>query len=164
MMGVGKSAVGRNLALLSERTFQDTDGLLERRLGRSIEQIFKIYGEPAFRDHETALLKTLEPGETILSTGGGIVLRPQNWDELRRLGLIIYLRADLDTLLTHLGNSKKRRPLLQTENWQERVESILSARIPLYEQADLIFDVGKDESIPDVGERLYARIKEQDAN
>jgi len=141
MMGAGKSSVGRRLAEMSQREFVDTDLMLSNRLGRAIPHIFQIYGEGAFRDHETSILKSLEPGPMILSTGGGIVLREANWDEMRRLGTTIYLRAAPDVLIDRLRTSKKRRPLLEVENWEEQVRSILAKREPLYERAEVIVDL-----------------------
>src|SRR5690349_9779443 len=99
MMGAGKSAVGRALAELSGREFVDTDLLLQQRLGRPISQLFAVYGEDAFRDHETSILRSLEPLPVVLATGGGIVVREENWSELRRLGTTIYLRATPETII-----------------------------------------------------------------
>jgi shikimate kinase len=142
MMGAGKSSVGRLLAEEADRPFIDTDLILQNRLGRPISQIFQVYGEQAFRDHETSVLRSLEPAPSVISTGGGVVIRPENWDEMRRLGTIIYLRASLDVLAARLETSKKKRPLLQADDWLERLEALLTERTPLYEQADVIVEVG----------------------
>lgn len=141
MMGSGKSTVGKRLADSLGREHRDTDDLVRGRLCRSIEEIFARYGEPTFRQHETSILKGLEPGPYVLSTGGGIVLGEENWTEMRRLGTTLYLRVGLETLVARLTASKRKRPLLQTERWPERLASILEARRPLYEQADLVVDV-----------------------
>lgn len=141
MMGAGKSSVGRALAERSGRTFQDTDLLLQQKLGRPIPQLFGLYGEDAFRDHETKLLSDLMPGPEVLATGGGIVGKPENWHHLRRLGLTIYLKAGYETLRRRLELSKKRRPLLEFEDWELRLETLLNSRVPIYEQADLIVPV-----------------------
>lgn len=145
MMGAGKSSVGRALAEISGREFLDTDLLLQQRLGRPISQIFQVYGEEAFRDHETNLLKSLQPSASILSTGGGIILREENWEELERLGLTIYLQADLATLAERLENSKKRRPLLDVDDWEERLETLLLQRQNLYERAQLTVNVDNSD-------------------
>jgi shikimate kinase len=141
MMGAGKSALGRGLAELSGRPFVDTDILLQNRFGRPVSQIFQIYGEQTFRDHENSVLRGLEPGPYILATGGGIVMRPDNWEELRRIGTTIFLQASPETLIDRLEQSKKRRPLLEAEDWQDRARSILESRLPLYQQADLVIRV-----------------------
>lgn len=141
MMGAGKSSVGRALAALTEREFIDTDLLLQSRLGRPIPQLFQIYGEGAFRDHETSILRSLNPGKFVLSTGGGIVTREASWKELRRLGTTVYLRSSVESLISRLEASKKKRPLLQVEDWPERVRKLLSERESLYEQADVVVDL-----------------------
>src|SRR5689334_6309954 len=138
MMGVGKSAVGRELAVRTGREFLDTDQMLQNRLGRPVTQLFQVYGESAFRDHETSLLKTLEPRDAILSTGGGIVIRDANWEELRRLGTTLYLKATPDDLIARLTTSKKRRPLLEVEDWEQRLRNLLAAREDRYQLADVV--------------------------
>lgn len=155
MMGAGKSAVGRELASRTGREFLDTDHLLQQRLGRPIGQLFQIYGEAAFRDHENALLRGLEPSFSVLSTGGGIVVREANWDELHRLGPILYLRATPEDLIERLGASKKRRPLLEVDGWEERLRRLLLAREPLYRRADAIIELTGD-SIQAAADRAEA--------
>jgi shikimate kinase len=137
MMGAGKSSVGRALAELGGREFLDTDLMLQNRLGRPIPQIFQIYGEDAFRDHETSILRSLSPCSAVLSTGGGIVTREANWAELHRLGVTIYLEASPETLIGRLELSKKKRPLLQVEEWQTNLRELLGKREDLYRRADV---------------------------
>lgn len=145
MMGSGKSAVGRSLAQLTDRPFVDTDQLLQRRIGRPIKQMFDLYGEHSFREFETKILREMAAEPVILSTGGGIIMRPENWVELRRLGKIVYLRARAETLIDRLSFSRNKRPLLANEDWECRLREILSARVSLYEQADLVVDVDDSE-------------------
>lgn len=159
MMGAGKSAVGRSLAATTGRAFIDTDQLLQHKLGRSITQVFSIYGEDAFRDHETCILRELEPSFAVLSTGGGIVMREPNWVEMRRLGTTIFLDAEPDVLISRLSSSKKKRPLLMAEDWEERVRAILAARLDLYRRADLRISV-KSESIEVAAEQVLAALKD----
>ncbi len=142
MMGAGKSSIASALARRTGRGLVDTDKLIEHRLGRSIPQLFRVYGEEAFRAHETAILRDLQPGHTVISTGGGIVLRPENWLELRRLGTVLYLNVDESVLQQRVGGGRRRRPLLDHEDWEERLAQLLLARRSLYEQADLHLEVG----------------------
>lgn len=143
MMGVGKSTVGHVLAEQTGREFVDTDRMLVQRFGRPVPQIFQIYGETTFRDHEASILKSLERSGKVVSTGGGIVLREENWESMRRLGVTIFLDVPLDVLITRLKNSKKRRPLLQTEDVEGRIEQILEARMPIYRRADITVQLGE---------------------
>ncbi len=159
MMGAGKSAVGRSLAAQSGRPFIDTDLLLQNRLGRPIPQLFQIYGEEAFRDHENAILRNLDATESVISTGGGIVTHAENWKELRRLGTTIYLRATEEALISRLEQSKKRRPLLEVDDWQQRVKDLLAARRHLYETADVIVNL-TDEDIDTSAAAILKRLGE----
>lgn len=159
MMGAGKSSVGRALADLSGREFMDTDILLQHRFGRPVHQIFSVYGEEAFRHHETSVLRSLEPAQVVLATGGGIVVRPENWTELRRLGTTVYLNASVETLLARLEASKKKRPLLLAEEWPDRVRSLLGQRRQLYEQADIVIEV-TEEDVKQLAERVYEALDE----
>lgn len=137
MMGSGKSTVGMELAKLMNVPFLDTDRLLEHRLGRPVRQWFQVYGEEAFREHETLMLQNLSDSEGVLATGGGIVLREENWAELRRLGTTVFLDVDFDILKDRLTRTKRKRPLLEVENWEVKLQELLAFRRPLYERADL---------------------------
>lgn len=137
MMGAGKSAVGRCLADLTGREFRDTDRLLSTRLGRPITQLFSIYGEEAFRAHETAILRQLEPGPYVLATGGGMIMREENWTEFRRVGLTIFLNFPTEVIIKRLGASKKKRPLLLRDDWETVVYELYEKRRSHYEKADI---------------------------
>lgn len=154
MMGSGKTTVGQLLARKADRLFWDTDSLLQAKLGRPVSQLFHVYGEEAFRSHETALLASLEPAAAVLSTGGGIVVRPENWQHLRRLGHTVYVRVAPEVLKSRLKRSKRRRPLLWREDWQDRIDEILAERHELYEQADETVDIG-NEGHDEVVEALH---------
>ena len=157
MMGAGKSSVGRAIAELSGRQFIDTDILLQQRLGRPIPQVFQIYGEDAFRDHETSILRSLEPGPSVLSTGGGIVIREDNWTEMKRLGIPIYLRALPETLMSRLEASKKRRPLLEVEDWPIRMKELLSKREDQYLRAEVVVDMD-GENVESAARKVLAQL------
>lgn len=153
MMGSGKTTVGRRAAELADVPFTDTDQMLVRRLGRPVHQLFQYYGEEAFRQHETKILTDIEPGDGVLATGGGIILRPENWEEMRRLGTTIFIKVPEELLIERLATAKKRRPLLETENWEERVREILAKRMPLYLQADYVIEA-PENSIDLAAERI----------
>jgi shikimate kinase len=158
MMGAGKSSVGRALAELSGREFLDTDLAVQNRLGRPIPQIFQIYGESTFRDHETSVLRSISGSDLVLATGGGIVLRDENWTEFKRLGTTIYLKADTETLADRLSKSKKRRPLLECEGWEQRMRDIMDQRLELYERADVTVSVDNLE-VEAVALRIIEAVK-----
>lgn len=145
MMGSGKSTVGMELADLLGVPFLDTDKLLEARLGRPIRQWFQIYGEEAFREYETLMLRELDMTEGVLATGGGIVLRDENWLEMKRLGVIVFLDVQPDVLKHRLTNTKRKRPLLEVPDWEKRFDEILGSREPVYKRADFVVTVGEED-------------------
>jgi shikimate kinase len=147
MMGSGKSSIGKALAEATERRFLDTDILIENRFGRRISEIFRVYSEEAFRDHETSVLKSLDVTDSVIATGGGIVLREENWCELRRLGTTVFLDVDVGLLRTRLEGARRIRPLLAQDGWFEQLKSLYERRRPLYEQADVRIVLG-DMDVP----------------
>jgi len=135
-MGCGKSTVGRELHKLLGYPLVDTDHLIEEQAGTSIPKIFTEHGEDGFRETETSVLQQLSAdSETrrIIATGGGIVTRPENRELLRHLGCVVWLRADIDTILARTGRNHDR-PLLDTEDPRSRIEALLTERKPLYSE------------------------------
>ena len=134
-MGTGKSAVGRLLALQKGWPRFDTDEMIATALKMPISEIFVRLGEERFRTEETAVLEKLEVvGPAIVVTGGGVVMRPENVARLRELGTIVCLTANPATLLERLGR-RSNRPLLETENPAETLQTLLREREPFYQAA-----------------------------
>jgi shikimate kinase len=134
-MGAGKSAVGRELSRRISWPRHDTDEMIREQFGISIPDIFAQHGEPAFRDAETALLKTLRRGIAgIVVTGGGIILRAQNVQLLRGMGRIVWLDAAEEVLWQRVSK-RSTRPLLQTPDPRARFAKLLRERLPLYQSA-----------------------------
>ncbi len=156
-MGAGKTTVGRILARLLHCDFVDTDRLLEERTGVTVSHIFEIEGEDGFRDRESRILKEVSRyHETVVATGGGIVLRKENRQIMCQQGQVIYLKARIDILLRRLSNSRTR-PLLQSGDPEAILEQLLQERDPLYAQvADLVVQVGSDPA-----QRTAARVLDQ---
>jgi len=132
MMGAGKSSIGRCLQRRTKLRLLDTDKIVASKFGISIPEIFSKYGEQAFREAETQALCELAPARlTIIVTGGGIVLREENVDFLRRLGVVMWLDGDEETLFERASRAKSR-PLLQGGNPRAVFARMLQARLPLY--------------------------------
>ena len=132
-MGSGKSSVGRRLSGLTGHRFLDVDELITQAEGRSIPEIFTQRGENHFRDLEQRALEDLVGVcGIVLSTGGGLVLRPANRETLKRIGIVAWLDADPEILFERAMRSG-RRPLLQTEDPKETFQALLSVRRNLYE-------------------------------
>ena len=133
-MGTGKSAVGRALAHRLNWTFVDMDTVIEEREGRTIADLFARDGEPHFRALEKALAAELARGDhQVISTGGGVVLDPENVLRFRETGLCVCLEADEATILKRV-ESKTHRPLLEQGDKADRIRALLHERKPLYDQ------------------------------
>lgn len=134
-MGCGKSSVGRRLSGLTGHRFVDLDELITQSDGRSISEIFSHRGESYFRDLEQRALEDLVGVcGIVLSTGGGLVLRPANRETLKRIGIVAWLDADPDILFERAMRSG-RRPLLQTDDPKGTFDELLGVRRNLYEMA-----------------------------
>jgi shikimate kinase len=144
MMGAGKSSVGRCLHRRTGLALHDTDEIVTAHFGMSISEIFPNFGEQGFRQAEAEALRSLPTTEqTIIVTGGGIVLRDENIGILKRLGVIVWLDADEETLFTR-ASRKQNRPLLQTKDPRKAYSQILVSRRSLYEN---IADIRVDTSV-----------------
>jgi len=133
-MGCGKSTVGRQLHHLLGYPLVDTDHLIEEQAGCRIAAIFGEHGEERFREIETGVLRQLAASPAtrrIIATGGGIVVRPENRALLRQLGCVVWLRADIETILARTSRNRDR-PLLDTDDPRSRIEALLAERMPLY--------------------------------
>ncbi|MFT6792246.1 MAG: shikimate kinase [Rubritalea sp.] len=139
-MGCGKSTVGREIGLQLNYPLVDTDTLIEESVGMSVAQIFSQHGEGYFRDLETDLISQIYSKDftkQIISTGGGLPLREQNRERLRKLGYVVWLQASADTVLERTAKSN-HRPLINNQNPKEKIETMLVERDPIYaDVADL---------------------------
>ena len=131
-MGAGKSAVGKALARRLGYEFLDSDAEIERRTGVDIAYIFEREGEAGFRAREREVIAelTLIP-DTVLATGGGAVLSPENRADLAARGFVVYLEASVERQLERTRYDR-RRPLLATGDRRARLEELMAIREPLY--------------------------------
>jgi len=157
MPGCGKSTLGRLLARRLDKVFYDADVELERRLGVSIPVIFELEGEAGFRDREEAVLADLVAhSNVIVSTGGGVILRPENRERLKLGGTVLYLHATPETLWERTRHSK-HRPLLQAPDPRARVEELYAMRDVLYRAvADVVVESDREQV-----NRLAHRLEQQ---
>lgn len=137
LMGAGKSSVGRIVANQLAIPFVDSDIEIERVSRMSITELFAAYGEDEFRALEARVMKRLlKGGPRVVSTGGGAFINERTRKHIKRGGLSIWLKADLDVLWDRV-NKRDTRPLLKTENPKQTLENLMNARYPIYGQADL---------------------------
>ena len=135
-MGAGKTAVGIRLSKKLGLDYIDTDQYIEEKEGMSISDIFAQKGEEYFRMLETSVIKELMQLEkpTVFSTGGGMPLREENAKLLKELGIVIYLKAEADTIYARVKGDTKR-PLLQCDDPKKKIMDLLKERNPKYEAA-----------------------------
>lgn len=141
-MGSGKSTVG---ALLAERLnlpFLDTDKEIEKKEGKSVNEIFSKDGEAVFRKMEMDFLGGLKSqSPSVIAVGGGLPTIENALPLMHEIGLVIYLNTSLLTLLKRLREEKDQRPLLRDltdAEFHPFVEDLLSQRVHYYKQAKLI--------------------------
>lgn len=148
--GSGKSAVAAALADQLGCTWCDADEILEHEIGMSIADLVAQRGESAFRDAETAILdRLLASTSDVLATGGGVVLRAENREQVRRRGRpVVWLSAPVDVLRSRLAadpSTVSRRPALGGGDVLDEVATAVAAREPWYrEVADGVIDTAGD--------------------
>lgn len=160
-MGAGKTTIGRQLAKNLGWDFVDSDHEIVARTGVKIPVIFDVEGEAGFRKREKAVIDELTQRQNlVLATGGGAVLDEDNRNLLRQRGVVVYLCATPEQLFKRTARDRNR-PLLQTDDPQEKIKQLLAERDPLYRGvADIIMETG-EESVRIVVRKLMAHLKRQ---
>ncbi|WP_296427430.1 shikimate kinase [Yoonia sp.] len=147
MMGSGKTAIGRALAMQLDVPFVDSDAAIEEASTQTISEIFARDGEAFFREREAEVLCRLLSGPPkIVSTGGGAFLAARNRDAIADKGVAVWLNADIATLWDRVRH-KDTRPLLRTADPKATLAAIFHARTPVYAQAGLSVTVSGSASI-----------------
>lgn len=154
-MGAGKTTAGKVLARKLGRRFIDLDREIEAGCGMPVSEIFRVHGEAFFRDRERlAISELISHSGTVISTGGGVMLQPENVANLKKNGWIVCLGAGTKTIITRIGQDKTR-PLLNAPNREELVDKLLRERAHRYQLAD--FTVDTNTLTPDeVADRIIA--------
>lgn len=137
-MASGKTAISKALKKeLSNYDLVDTDELIVDRTNMTINEIFDKYGEQEFRKIEHEIICEISKlNNTIISTGGGVVLNRDNINALRENGIIVNLSPDFDTIKERLDKTRATRPLLKDSNIEEIYHRFMS-RLPFYDDCDI---------------------------
>ncbi|MYM54012.1 shikimate kinase [Thalassovita mangrovi] len=159
MMGAGKTAVGKALAVKLGVPFLDSDAEIETAANMSIAEIFARDGESFFRQKESQVIERLLTSERcILSTGGGAFLAQQNRDAISDKGVSVWLDAGLDLLWQRVRH-KSTRPLLRTPDPFGTLSELYQQRTPIYAKADLRVAVEPSFTIEETRDRVIAAIE-----
>jgi shikimate kinase len=134
MSGVGKSVKGRYLAKNMGWRFLDTDRMISDEMGMTIEEIFEKHGETFFRQKEREVLAYAMSFEnTVVSTGGGIILDPENVKLIKDRGVVFFLHGSIDSIASNIESSSIARPLLAGDGeLRDRIERLYRNREALY--------------------------------
>lgn len=154
-MAAGKSSVGRLLARELGWDYIDTDNEIEKVTGLKISEIFRKYGEMRFRSEENLIVKKLVGRtKTIIATGGGTVLSPDNWKILEQLGMLVHLYVPLEVSLKRIKR-RNERPILQKNI---EINSLWQERLNTYNKANITINTS-DKELEEIVAEIIARMK-----
>lgn len=158
LMGAGKTSIGRRLAGRLGIPFIDADEEIVKAAGCSIDDIFEIYGEAAFRDGERRVIaRLLGEKPRVLATGGGAFMDPATRAKIAETGISVWLRAGLEVLLKRTER-RGGRPLLKKGDPREILDRLMKERYPVYAEADIVVDT-RDESPEVTVDRVIAALE-----
>ena len=133
MMGSWKSTVGQKLAEVLDMSFIDTDDAIEEMTEMQLVDIFREFGEKRFRKMESAFfIEKAKQSCQIFSTGGGIILVKENRKVLQNNGICFFLNATSQTLAQRIHNTDKRPLLIDSDNLEDRLQTIWNNRSRFY--------------------------------
>ena len=159
-MGVGKTTTGQLISEKLSVAFFDTDKIIEQTTDMSVSELFEKLGEKEFRKYETEVVNLLSNTEgCVISCGGGIVLNKKNIDLLSKNGIIIYLKASIDTIVKRISSDKTRPIIAAMENPKKEIELLFNKRKNFYENNNFSLDV--DSLTPDeISDKIINAVKD----
>lgn len=159
LMGAGKTSIGKRLAAFLDMPFSDADQEIEKAAGKSINEIFADNGESYFRDGERRVIaRLLASTPKVLATGGGAFMNAETRARIAEQGVSVWLRADLDTLMSRVSR-RDNRPLLKAANPRAVMERLIGDRYPVYAMADIAIesrDVAHELIVEDIVRAVLA--------
>jgi shikimate kinase len=162
LMGAGKTSVGKRLAAMLNAPFADSDHEIETAAHMSVPEIFRLYGEPAFRDVERRVIaRLMAEAPRVVATGGGAFVEPRTRAEIAARGASVWLRADLDVLWERVRD-RPGRPLLDTPDPLAALGVLLERRAPLYALADVVVDSRRGASHETTARAIIAGVRAHD--
>jgi len=134
--GTSKTVVGRKLAKKLGMVYVGMDDEIVRRAGRPIPEVVKEFGWDRFRDIESEVVRESAGRDNcVLDTGGGVILRDDNVEHLRRNGLVFWLQASVPDIINRIGDDDQRPSLSGTKSFTDEVADVLAERTPKYAAA-----------------------------
>ncbi|MHC1694756.1 MAG: shikimate kinase [Eubacteriales bacterium] len=158
MPGAGKSTLGVLAAKALGLSFVDTDLILQRRIGCLLSDYIRDKGIAAFLEAEREAVLSCRFSDSIIATGGSVVLSPEAVEHLKRTGSMIYISVPITTLERRVKNIASRGIVMEGG---ETIRDVYAKRAPLYSTyADKILDVSDSEDMEKACERLIRLISD----
>jgi shikimate kinase len=156
MPGAGKSTVGVLLAKALGMNFIDSDLLIQEQEKKLLKDIIAQRGLEGYLEVENQVNRDIRTNHSVIATGGSVVYCPEAMEHLGRIGTIVYIKLDFDTINDRLGNIRQRGVVLKEG---QSLRELYEERCPLYEKyAHLILD-GQGLSMEEVLDRIIALIR-----
>jgi shikimate kinase len=156
LMGAGKTAIGRKVAAILSLPFMDSDQEIESVSRMTVPELFERYGETEFRALEQrVILRLLENGPQVLSTGGGAFMNGQTREAIAGHGVSVWLKAELDLLMERVSK-KQNRPLLKSPDPRAVLERLMRERYPVYATSDVTVPTRDDRKEVIAAEVVHA--------
>ncbi len=158
MPACGKSTIGVVLAKTLNKNFVDTDLLIQRREGMTLQEIINAYGNEHFHKVEEEVLLSFEGHDYVVATGGSAIYFDKAIKKFKENGVVVYLKVSLDTVLARLNNIKTRGVTLAKG---QSLSDLYNERIPLYEKhADVIVDT-EGLTVEEAIEQIIRKLEEK---
>lgn len=145
-MASGKTEISKAIAELSTYTLIDTDDMIVKKAGMSINEIFASLGEQYFRQLEKEVVREASGiDNAVIATGGGVVLNKENISALRKNGIIFNLAPEFSVIAERIDTARKTRPLMKDESISN-IEKRFNERLPFYADCDHKIKVVNDRT------------------
>lgn len=139
MSGAGKSTIGVLLAKAINKSFMDTDLLLQQKYHRLLHEIIHIEGIEVFKEYEEKMLVDINCENKVIATGGSVVYSHKGMKHLKTLGKVVYIKVDYENIAGRLKDIKTRGVVMAPG---QSLKALYEERQPLYEEyADVILNV-----------------------
>jgi len=159
MRGSGKSTIGKLLAKKLDKQFYDMDSLLEKHVGMTLPEYVKQYGWESFRNKESeTALDVSHLTNAIIATGGGIILREENINALKKKCRFVFLKTSIEQMLKRIGDAQGRPSLTNKTSLREEIEEVWKQRKSLYEQtADITIETD-DKTTDEISKKIIKHL------
>lgn len=165
LMGAGKTTIGRRLAKKLKLPFADADTEIEKAAGKTVPEIFDEHGEQYFRDGERRVIdRLLHETPRVLATGGGAYMNEETRRTIADKAISVWLKADFDLLMKRV-RKRSNRPLLQTDDPEAVMKTLIEERYPVYGDANIMVeskDVPHDQIVIACIETLADHLRQEE--